>query len=199
MTIPDQKIDTVVDEVISLYEKFGGEDYIGEPVSQIEHMCQCAQLAEKEGCDTEVILAAFFHDIGHLCEHITEVELMDGYGVVDHEKLGADYLRKKGFSERIAKLVASHVAAKRYLTRRYPDYYEQLSPASKETLAFQGGMMTEEEAGIFESDPLAEWYIRLRRWDEQAKQEHIPLPSLTHYRVLMQQHLAEQRKITENR
>ncbi|MBI2282618.1 MAG: HDIG domain-containing protein [Bacteroidetes bacterium] len=199
MTIPDQGIDSIVDEVISLYERFGGEDYIGEPVSQIEHMCQCAQLAEKEGYDTEVILAAFFHDIGHLCEHITEVELMDGYGVVDHEKLGADYLQKKGFSEKIAKLVASHVAAKRYLTRRYPDYYEQLSPASKETLVFQGGVMTEEEAITFESDPLAELYIRLRRWDEQAKQEHIPLPSLAHYRALMQQHLTEQSKTIENR
>ncbi len=31
-----------VDEILSLYEKFGNEDYIGEPVSQIEHMCQCA-------------------------------------------------------------------------------------------------------------------------------------------------------------
>lgn len=199
MTIPDQGITAVVDEVLSLYEKFGGEDYIGEPVSQIEHMCQCAQLAEKDGYDTEVILAAFFHDIGHLCEHITEVEHMDGYGVVDHEKLGADYLRQKGFSEKIAQLVASHVAAKRYLTHRDPDYYAQLSPASKETLAFQGGVMTEEEALAFESDPLSGLYIQLRRWDEQAKQEHIPLPSLSHYRALMQQHLTEQRKTTENR
>lgn len=199
MTRPDQEIDTVVEEVLSLYEKFGGEDYIGEPVSQIEHMCQCAQLAEKEGYDTEVILAAFFHDIGHLCEHISEVELMDGFGVMDHEKLGADYLRQKGFSEKITRLVASHVAAKRYLTCRYPDYYEQLSSASKETLAFQGGVMTEEEALAFESDPLADLYIRLRKWDEQAKQEHVPLPSLSHYRSLMQQHLTEQSKTIENR
>lgn len=187
-------IHLVVNEVISLYEQFGGEDYIGEPVSQIEHMCQCAQLAENEGYDNEVILAAFFHDIGHLCEHITEVKLMDGYGVVDHEKLGADYLRQKGFSEKIAALVASHVNAKRYLTCRFPDYYEQLSSASKETLVFQGGVMTEEEAKSFEADPLADLYIRLRRWDEQAKEERVPLPSLDHYRGLMQQHLTEQRK-----
>jgi len=194
MNTDANQINLVVDEVISLYEQFGGEDYIGEPVSQIEHMCQCAQLAEKEGYDTEVILAAFFHDIGHLCEHITEVKMMDGYGVVDHEKLGADYLRKKGFSEKIAALVASHVNAKRYLTCRFPDYYEQLSPASKETLVFQGGVMTEEEATSFEADPLADLYIRLRRWDEQAKEEQIPLPSLDHYRVLMQQHLTEKSK-----
>ena len=35
-----------VDEIMRLYIKYGSEDYIGEPVSQIEHMCQCAQLAQ---------------------------------------------------------------------------------------------------------------------------------------------------------
>ena len=30
------------EEIIFLYFIHGKEDYIGEPVSQIEHMCQCA-------------------------------------------------------------------------------------------------------------------------------------------------------------
>ncbi|MCK9402787.1 MAG: HD domain-containing protein [Chitinophagaceae bacterium] len=187
-------VTSTVDEILSLYERFGGNDYIGEPVSQIEHMCQCAQLAEKEGYDTEVILAAFFHDIGHLCEHIMSVAHMDVYGVFDHEKLGADYLRDKGFSEKIARLVASHVAAKRYLTYRFPEYYNRLSPASKETLVFQGGMMTEAEAIAFEADPLSPLYITLRNWDDHAKKEHIPLPSLNYYRQMMEQHLLAQIK-----
>ncbi len=29
--------------IIDLYRQYGDEDYIGEPVSQVEHMCQCAQ------------------------------------------------------------------------------------------------------------------------------------------------------------
>src|SRR5215475_10589157 len=94
----------VVNEIFSLYENYGAADYIGEPVSQLEHMCQCAQLAEAEGYNDEVILAAFFHDIGHLCEHIMTVSYMNEYGVADHEKLGAEYLRRKGFSETIASL-----------------------------------------------------------------------------------------------
>ncbi len=186
------QINSTVDQIISLYQRFGGDDYIGEPVSQIEHMCQTAQLAESQGYDTEVILAAFFHDIGHLCEHIMSVAHMDAYGVHDHEKLGADYLRDKGFSEKVTRLVASHVAAKRYLTKRFPEYYERLSPASKETLRFQGGIMTEEEALAFEADPLADLYITLRKWDEQAKEENMPMPSLNHYRVMMEQHLLSQ-------
>lgn len=182
----------IVEEVLSLYEKFGREDYIGEPISQIEHMCQCAQLAEKEGYEEEVILAAFFHDIGHLCEHTMQVEHMDNYGVIDHEKLGAAYLMNKGFSEKITKLVLSHVAAKRYLTFRYPEYYATLSPASKETLVFQGGVMEETEAEAFEQDPLFSLYITLRKWDEQAKLEHIPLPPLDRYRQMMERHLITQ-------
>ncbi len=152
--------------IIGLYAQYGNEDYIGEPVSQIEHMCQAAQLAEAEGYDEPVILAAFFHDIGHLCEHIMPVKQMDGYGVVDHEKLGADFLREKGFAETIASLVENHVQAKRYLTYHFPEYYDQLSAASKQTLAFQGGPMTLEEAMAFEADPLFELHIKLRRWDE---------------------------------
>ncbi|MDP2147097.1 MAG: phosphohydrolase, partial [Pseudomonas sp.] len=57
----------VVAEVFGLYEQHGAADYIGEPVSQIEHMSQAAQLAMAEGFDDEVVLAAFFHDIGHIC------------------------------------------------------------------------------------------------------------------------------------
>jgi putative nucleotidyltransferase with HDIG domain len=154
-----------VDEIMDLYIKYGDEDYIGEPVSQIEHMCQCAQLAEIKGNDNEVILAAFFHDIGHLLEHIMPVENMDGYGIIDHEKIGAAYLSEKGFSEKITKLVASHVQAKRYLTYKYPEYYDRLSEASKKTLTFQGGVMSKYEAQNFESDELFSLYILLRNWD----------------------------------
>ena len=171
-------IKDTLDEVFSLYEKFGDADYIGEPVSQIEHMSQAAQLAMREGFDDEVILAAFFHDIGHICVMQDENNSMDGYGIKSHEKIGADYLRKKGFPERVAKLVENHVQAKRYLTHKYPDYYRSLSEASKRTLEFQGGVMKASEAAIFENDLLFDISIRLRQWDELAKEENVPLINL---------------------
>ncbi len=186
-----EKFQQVADEVLTLYQRFGDEDYIGEPVSQIEHMCQCAQLAEAGGFDGEVILAAFFHDIGHLLEHVMPAGQMDGFGVMDHEKLGAEYLLQKGFSDKVAKLVASHVQAKRYLTFKHPHYYSQLSEASKRTLEFQGGVMSEVEAVYFESDELHPLYIQLRKWDEAAKLEQVPLPPLNHYREMMIAHLID--------
>lgn len=139
-------------------------------------MSQAAQLAMAEGFDDEVVLAAFFHDIGHICA--LGGENMGGYGVVSHERLGADYLRRAGFSERLAKLVEYHVQAKRYLTFSQPDYYARLSEASRRTLAYQGGVMSAEEAQAFEQDPLYTVSLRMRHWDEQAKDLHVPVLDL---------------------
>jgi len=190
MTINSAQV--AVNEVFALYEKFGAEDYIGEPVSQIEHMCQAAQLAEAEGYDDEIILGAFFHDIGHLCEHVMHVEQMDGYGVVDHEKLGRAFLEQKGFSPKVLTLVESHVQAKRFLTFKYPDYFSRLSEASKKTLEMQGGVMNETEAKAFEADEFHEIYIKLREWDDRAKEINSTLPSLEVYKERALNHLLSQ-------
>jgi 2-amino-1-hydroxyethylphosphonate dioxygenase (glycine-forming) len=182
------------DYIIDLYTKYGDADYIGEPVSQWEHMCQAAMIAEEGGFDEEIVLAAFFHDIGHFCEHFMKVDQMDGYGVVDHEGLGAAFLLELGFSEKIASLVRNHVAAKRYLTYRYPEYYENLSEASKQTLAYQGGVMSSKEAAAFESDPYFELHIMLRRWDEKAKVEKMQLPLPAHFHAMIIRHLEHAHK-----
>ena len=164
----------VIAEVFALYERYGGSDYIGEPVSQIEHMSQAAGLATAEGYDDEVVLAAFFHDIGHICA----AESAENIGVVSHERLGADYLRRAGFSERMARLVEYHVQAKRYLTLKEPGYYGRLSEASRRTLDYQGGVMTAEEAQAFERDPLCAISLRMRQWDEMAKEMDVPVMDL---------------------
>jgi phosphonate degradation associated HDIG domain protein len=181
----------VVKEVFSLYEKFGDEDYIGEPVSQLEHMSQAAALAQAEGYDDEVVLAAFFHDIGHLCTEAGEAESMDGMGNVDHEQIGADFLLERGFSERVANLVQGHVIAKRYLTYKYPEYYNRLSDASKATLNFQGGVMTADEAADFELNPDAELIIRLRYWDDMAKDINVPVDNIQHLKNIALTHLQQ--------
>jgi phosphonate degradation associated HDIG domain protein len=168
-------IESVAAELVALYQKYGDEDYIGEPVSQMQHMSQAAVLAIEAAADDEVVLAAFFHDIGHICvAHNKDID-MEGYGNMLHEKIGADFIRAKGFPEKIAALIENHVQAKRYLTFKYPDYYQQLSKASRKTLEVQGGVMTAAEAGKFEEDPYFEVSIKLRRWDDAAKEEHKPI------------------------
>ena len=187
-----QQSSQVAEEIIAMYKSHGGDEYAGEKVSQLEHMVQAAQLASRQGYDEEVILAAFLHDIGHICVSAQGDEAMGDYGVKDHEEIGADFLKKKGFSKRVVRLVESHVEAKRYLTYKDPGYYDQLSAASKKTLEYQGGRMSKEEADAFEQYPLFDLIIKMRRWDEEAKIENMPVPDLEFYKSMMISHLQKQ-------
>ena len=188
-----EKAKQVTDEIMSFYEQNGGEEYAGEKITQLEHMVQAAQLAEEQGYDEETVLAAFMHDIGHICEAGHGDNEMGEFGIKDHEEIGADYLKEKGFSKKVVRLVQSHVEAKRYLTFKNPDYYNHLSEASKKTLEYQGGRMEEDEANAFEHYPLFDLIIKMRKWDEQAKIEHKPLPALVHYRDMILRHLEAQK------
>ena len=193
-----EQAEKITNEIMDLYAGYGGNEYAGEKVTQLEHMVQAAQLAEEQGFDEEVILAAFLHDIGHISEaakgdeseEMSASRRMDGFGIKDHEELGAEFLKGKGFSKKIVRLVESHVEAKRYLTATDPAYYAALSEASKKTLEYQGGPMTQEEAEDFKQYPLFPLIIQMRKWDELAKIEHKPLPDLDHYRGMILHHLS---------
>jgi phosphonate degradation associated HDIG domain protein len=182
----------IADEIMGLYRTHGGEEYAGEKVSQLEHMVQAAQLARAQGYDDEIVLAAFLHDIGHIADGEDGNNTMDGFGIKNHEAIGAAYLSGKGFSFKISRLVGSHVEAKRYLTRRNPGYYDQLSEASRRTLEYQGGSMTDEEADLFEEDSLFREIILMRKWDEAAKIENQPLPGLNPFHEMIIHHLQSQ-------
>lgn len=145
--------------------------YLGDEYSLLQHMTASAQLAMKQGFDEEFILGAFFHDIGNLLVDGNEFENMVGFGILGHEYLGADFLRRLGFSEKIAYLVENHVNAKRYLTFVNPDYYKHLPMSSKHSLAFQGGAMRQVEAEEFENDELFDLHIKLRQVDDDSIDE----------------------------
>ncbi|KIO76140.1 phosphohydrolase [Pedobacter lusitanus] len=167
----EQQIEETVANIFNLYEAHGAQEY-GERVSMLMHMMQCAQLAQAAGEEDEIILAAFFHDIGHFFEGD---EKMDIYGTQHHDDLGGKCLLEMGFPQKMADLVSSHVAAKKYLIYAEPSYYNELSEASKITLEFQGGQMTAAEAAEFEQDPLAPLYVKIRRWDDLGKDADKPV------------------------
>ena len=192
-----EKIQSIAANIIEQYKKHGNNEYAGEKITQLEHMTQAAHLAKQGGYDDEMILAAFLHDIGHICTAAYVGNGMGGLGIINHEKIGAQFLRKRGFSERIARLVENHVSAKRYLTFRYPEYFEGLSDASKKTLEYQSGKMNLNEAILFEQDELFVDFIEMRRWDELAKEENMPMEtSLDYFSQLIIKHLEKQFTIT---
>ena len=113
-------------EVFDLFRKYGSRDYIGEPVSQQEHMTQCAMLAEKDGYPDEVILGVFLHDIGHLVGFDGDLPPMGDVGTNAHEIVGEQFLKDLGFPESVTSFVRGHVDAKRYLVFKYPDYHDKV-------------------------------------------------------------------------
>ena len=66
---------------------------------------------------------------------------------------------------------------------------ERLSPASRGTLSWQGGPMDQIEAQRFEADPWFEVILRMRVFDEKAKDPNMTVPGLEHYRTRLVEHI----------
>jgi len=172
----------VVDTLFNFFEVAGNEEYAGEKVSQLEHALQAAQLAESEKYDDEVVIAALFHDIGHLMKFEAASAKMGEFGTTNHELIGADYLLQNGFSNKMHELVKGHVRTKKYLVYKFPAYKATLSEASLATLSYQGGAMNQSEAEIFEKDALFELHLKMREWDDKAKIPGLQTKSLIEYK-----------------
>jgi phosphonate degradation associated HDIG domain protein len=175
--------DEVVDHIAALFEGEGGAEYLGEPVTQSQHMLQAAALAEREAAPPALVAAALLHDVGHFTGLVHGRELMAGTDN-RHSHQGADWLAQ-WFGPEVTEPVRLHVAAKRYLCAVEPGYFEKLSEASVYTLSVQGGPMSEVEVAEFRALPQAEDALRLRRWDEAAKEPDADDPGFESYRGLL--------------
>lgn len=177
-----------VADLLGILERSAREDYIGEGVSQLEHALQAAALARAAHAEADEVLAALLHDVGHLCAG-ARAPRMGGLGVLRHEDLGADFLASLGFGSPIPELVRGHVAAKRYLVASDAGYAARLSEASRETLRHQGGPMSAAERSAFEALPVHRALLRVRAWDERAKQPGLAVRGLAAYAPLLRDRL----------
>lgn len=165
-------------DVVSFFAA-AGEHCYDEAVTQLDHALQCAALACRARAADEVVLAALLHDVGHVAMNVPE----DAEG--HHGLLGAALLRPF-VPEQVAWLIEHHVVAKRYLCAVDPRYAAQLSPASARSLAVQGPCVHEAERFALESEPWFADAIRIRKWDDSAKDPHASSPPLIHYRGLLE-------------
>lgn len=178
------------DRIALLFEHHSESQYIGEPVSILEHSWQSYLLAEKADVPFDVQIACLLHDVGHLLGSEAGHEPgMDGCGTPNHEAVGGEFLKKLGVSEYVAWLVSNHVNAKRFLVWQDPNY--PLTEASRTTLRFQGGPFTDDEAAAFVERPGHEAVVRMRAFDEGAKEVGLPKPSVSDIRELVYRHVKE--------
>lgn len=151
------------DELLELLETLAGLPYGGEPVDQRSHALQAARQAQEAEASDEAVLAALLHDVGRA----TAVRRQ--FPGLPHETAGARWIEPR-LGPAVARLVAAHVPAKRYLVATDPAYASVLSRASVASLRVQGGPMSREETVDFAGTVDVRAACELRRWDDRAKQ-----------------------------
>ena len=172
-----------VDEVFELLTAGGSEAYFGEPVTQLEHALQAAWFIQRKGGEPSLIAAGLLHDLGHLLHHEGE-DIADRGVDTRHEEMGAEALAGH-LGGAVLDPIHLHVAAKRYLCFANQHYFNQLSPASRQSLALQGGPMSAAEAEAFLALPHARDAVTLRHADDAAKVPGLEVPALEAYRELL--------------
>jgi len=172
--------DTTLDDLFGRLRDRGDGAYGLSSVSQKEHALQAAALAAEQGLGDAMVIAALFHDVGHLVDDRDVDFAADG---IDdhHEDVSADLVAPL-FGPAVAEPIRLHVAAKRYLCATEASYFAKLSPDSVRSLDLQGGPMSADEVAAFDAHPFAAQAVALRRIDEQAKVPGRAVPGLESYR-----------------
>jgi len=172
-------------DIEHLFAAKGDRMYAGEPVTQLQHALQSADLAERAGASDELVLATFLHDLGHLINDQGETPTLRG---VDdrHEYVAMPFLRDL-YGAAVLEPIRLHVEAKRYLCARGDghicgaEYWSGLSADSKRSLELQGGIFNTVEAETFIGQPYAADAVKLRLWDDLAKVADAVTPPIERY------------------
>jgi phosphonate degradation associated HDIG domain protein len=170
-----------IKDICYLLEEHGKQQYGMEAVSQLEHALQCAHLAESAVESDELVIACLLHDLGHLiqAEKLSAKEIDVSKDDL-HQYTALPFLRSV-FSPEVIEPIRLHVEAKRYLCQSETAYFDSLSQASVHSLKLQGGVFSGEQAQVFLAQPHAREAVRLRRYDDLAKEPGRAVPSLQHY------------------
>ena len=175
-------MDLSTEQIFQLLDSRGAGRYGLSAVTQKEHALQSADLATKRGLGDALVIAALFHDLGHLLVG-DDVNLAE-QGVDDmHEETSANALAKL-FGNDVAEPVRLHVAAKRYLCAVNPAYYDKLSEDSRQSLLLQGGPMSPLEVAAFDKLDHRAAALALRLIDDEAKVAGVKTPGLESYRAM---------------
>ena len=180
---------TDLDTLVGLLRDKGAARY-GDRVNQLQHALQCARLAERSGASDALVVAALFHDIGHLS---TDDEGLAARGEDGRHEIAGAALLSRLFGPDVTEPVRLHVQAKRYLCTTNARYRARLSAASVTSLQVQGETLTADETAEFERSLYRDAAIALRSWDDNAKDPAATPPDLEHYRGFAERLLRDRR------
>ena len=181
MTVPffNNNVDQFVTDLSDWYQ-IAGQDHYDEVVTLSDHMLQAASIAYDEGLSKSNVLSCLFHDIGHMIIDDKD-NPSDLIGNIYHETIAASFLSDI-FINDVVEPVKNHVVAKRWLCTSNKNYYDQLSPASKQSFEKQGSYMTIEEMKDFMSSKHFHISVKVREIDDRAKIKNKETYPISFYR-----------------
>ena len=171
--------DPLRQELLDIFVGRATRRYGLSEINQLQHALQAAALAEADGAAPATVLASLLHDVGHMIHRLGEDPASRGVDDV-HEELGAHWLAER-FGPEVSEPVRLHVTAKRYLCTVESDYFGKLAPDSVRSLKLQGGLMSPDEVEAFRANPFHAEAVRLRRYDEEAKDPRASTPDFDYY------------------
>lgn len=174
----------VFKEIDVMFNSAKAEEYLGEDITLVEHMVQCADLAASDDAPNWLIVAALLHDVGHMLVNDAQ-EAQDAGEDRHHDEIGAEWIAQR-FPNNVVEAVRLHVDAKKFLVATDSEYFKKLSEASRLTLRIQGGALTAEQCVRFLELPFAREAIQLRLWDDAAKVRGKTNTSLERFRAAVE-------------
>ncbi|MFM8174482.1 MAG: HD domain-containing protein [Pirellulaceae bacterium] len=179
-----------IEFIVQCFETKGDGVYGDEQVTQRQHALQSAKLAvDHHACDS-LVAAALLHDLGHILADDPMPDSRQKNLDDRHEYRAYDWL-VEAFGKAVAEPIGNHVLAKRYLCTTEAGYLEKLSPTSHKSYLDQGGPLPPAACRQFEASEFFEDSVRLRRWDDLAKDPHLQTPTLESYIPLLERLLAK--------
>ncbi len=107
-------VDQTVNEVMDLLGRSASSAYFGEPVTQLEHALQSAQLARDSGSLDDMVIAALLHDIGKIAVPESIISKPGKLTPEEFEKMkthtvvGAELVERIRFPYAVAPMVRGH-------------------------------------------------------------------------------------------
>lgn len=162
----------VFNEFTQLYQQYGGDKYmIDEDITQRSHVLQAAHFSRMAGAPENVVIGLLLHDVGQIVDQskVGQTETLHH----DHDTLGAQWAKEKGFPEQVVQWIGFHTLAKLVLCDQDNEYYAHLSSASKKSYEIQRDKYSKEHpeaVDAFLSSRYLMDHLTARRCDDMAKQ-----------------------------
>jgi phosphonate degradation associated HDIG domain protein len=179
MAFATETVMNIRERILDIYMHKATGRYGLSDVNQLQHALQSASLAEARGEPQSLLVAALLHDIGHMIHDLGEDPARNGIDDT-HEERAAEWLSAY-FGPEVTEPIRLHVSAKRYLCAVDPNYLSKLSEDSARSLVLQGGPMSADEVSEFQRMPYYDAAVRLRRYDDLAKNSSAVTPGFEHF------------------